>query len=201
MSEQLSRAGYAIDQSNPKAAFIIAGRDEGALQLLEGLLPALPEQSPIFVQTADVALSEYLPQALDPRIIGFDGLFAASSFLTLQKHEWLSSQTQTQAEDLLAVAGFRWEWAEESPGLVLPRILTQLVNEAAFVFQDGIAEAETIDMAMKLGVNYPQGPLEWGAQIGYEKVLAILDHLYAEFHEDRYRACSLLRKWVRTGKN
>ena len=203
LAQELSEAGYALDHSpshtSPKAAFIVAGRYENARELIDEWLPQLPQKAPIFAQTADVALSEYLAQALDPRIIGFDGLFAASKFLTLQRHQWLSREVQAQAEDLLTAAGFRWEWTDESPALVLPRILAQLVNEAAFALQDGVAESETIDTAMKLGVNYPLGPLEWGAKIGYQKVLAILDHLYAEFHEDRYRACGLLRRWVRTG--
>jgi 3-hydroxybutyryl-CoA dehydrogenase len=50
---------------------------------------------------------------------------------------------------------------------------------------------------MKLGVNYPRGLLEWGAALGYAKVLAVLDHLYDECHEERYRASVLLRRWAR----
>ena len=81
--------------------------------------------------------------------------------------------------------------------MLLPRIVSQLVNEAAFAVVEGIAESDVIDKAMRLGVNYPQGPLEWGKQIGYGRVLAVIDHLWAEYHEERYRACILLRKWAR----
>jgi 3-hydroxybutyryl-CoA dehydrogenase len=88
-------------------------------------------------------------------------------------------------------------WVGESPALVLPRIVAQLVNEAAFAVLEGVGDAETIDLAMKLGVNYPRGLLEWGKAIGYDKVVAVLDHLYAEYHEERYRACVLLRRWAR----
>ena len=72
-----------------------------------------------------------------------------------------------------------------------------LANEAAFARLEGVAEAETIDTAMKLGVNYPKGPLEWGQELGYSKVLGVLDHLNAEYREERYRACVLLRRWAR----
>jgi 3-hydroxybutyryl-CoA dehydrogenase len=50
---------------------------------------------------------------------------------------------------------------------------------------------------MKLGVNYPRGPLEWGRQLGYDKILAVLEHLHAEYREERYRPCVLLRRWAR----
>ena len=81
--------------------------------------------------------------------------------------------------------------------MVLPRIFSMLANEAAFVIGEGIADAKTIDRAMSLGTNFPYGPLEWAARIGYAQVLDILDHLHAEFHEDRYRAAPLMRRWAR----
>lgn len=60
-----------------------------------------------------------------------------------------------------------------------------------------MAEAEKVDQAMKLGVNYPIGPIAWAKQRGYANVLSVLDHLYSEFHEERYRAAPLLRRWER----
>jgi 3-hydroxybutyryl-CoA dehydrogenase len=91
-------------------------------------------------------------------------------------------------------------WVQDSPGLVLPRIVAMLANEAAFAVQEGVAGAETIDLAMRLGVNYPIGPLAWAQALGHERVLSVLDHLYSEYHEERYRAAPLLRRWVRLGK-
>jgi 3-hydroxybutyryl-CoA dehydrogenase len=81
--------------------------------------------------------------------------------------------------------------------MVLPRIVCQLVNEAAFAELEAVGDRATIDLAMKLGVSYPLGPLEWGEAIGYGKVLAVLDHLVDEYHEERYRACVLLRRLAR----
>ena len=72
-----------------------------------------------------------------------------------------------------------------------------LTNEAAFAVQQGVAEPATIDQAMRLGTNYPQGPLEWAAKIGYAKVVAVLDHLFDEYHEERYRASTYLRQLAR----
>ena len=88
----------------------------------------------------------------------------------------------------------------EGPGFVVNRILIPLVNEGVTILQEGIASKEDIDTAMKLGANHPMGPLELGDLIGLDIVLAIMDVLYNETHDSKYRACTLLRKMVRAGK-
>jgi 3-hydroxybutyryl-CoA dehydrogenase len=72
-----------------------------------------------------------------------------------------------------------------------------LINEAAFAVGEGSADQATIDMAMKLGANYPKGPFEWAVNLGYDKIVIMLDHLRREYGEDRYRAAPLLRRWSR----
>lgn len=82
---------------------------------------------------------------------------------------------------------------------ILNRILVLLINEAAdAVFLD-IASAKDVDLAMTKGVNYPKGLLAWGNEMGLDKVLEQLDHLYAEYGDDKYRASVLLRRMVRNG--
>ena len=88
----------------------------------------------------------------------------------------------------------------EAPGFVVNRILIPMVNEAIGIYADGIADVEGIDQAMKLGANHPMGPLELGDLIGLDVVLAIMDVLYNEFGDPKYRANVLLRKMVRAGK-
>ena len=78
-------------------------------------------------------------------------------------------------------------------GLATPRVLAMLVNEACYTLQEGTAEAAAIDRAMQLGTNYPRGPLTWGDAIGPARVLAVLDALWHDTHDPRYRACPLLR--------
>ena len=92
-------------------------------------------------------------------------------------------------------------WIDDVPGLVLPRVVGMLINEAAFALQDGIADEETIDLAMKLGVNYPRGLLAWGRELGWGRILAILEHLHREYGEDRYRPCQLIRRWARAERH
>nr|MCR5547118.1 3-hydroxybutyryl-CoA dehydrogenase [Lachnospiraceae bacterium] len=73
------------------------------------------------------------------------------------------------------------------------------VNEAAFIKMEGVSDIEGIDTAMKLGANHPMGPLELGDFIGLDICLAIMDVLYNETGDSKYRACPLLRKMVRGG--
>jgi len=86
---------------------------------------------------------------------------------------------------------------EEAPGFVVNRILIPMINEAVGILADGVAKAEDIDEAMKLGANHPIGPLALADLIGNDVCLAIMDVLYDEFGDSKYRAHPLLRKMVR----
>ena len=87
----------------------------------------------------------------------------------------------------------------EAAGFVVNRILVPMINEAAFIKMEGVSDIAGIDAAMKLGANHPMGPLELGDFIGLDICLAIMDVLYAETGDSKYRACPLLRKMVRGG--
>lgn len=89
---------------------------------------------------------------------------------------------------------------KEAPGFVVNRLLIPMINEAAFVVMEGVTDAASVDSAMKLGANHPMGPLELGDMIGLDVCLAIMDVLYHETCDSKYRACPLLRKMVRGGK-
>ena len=86
---------------------------------------------------------------------------------------------------------------EEAPGFVVNRILVPMINEAIGIYAEGIASVEGIDAAMKLGANHPIGPLALGDLIGLDVCLAIMDVLYHETGDSKYRAHTLLRKMVR----
>lgn len=87
----------------------------------------------------------------------------------------------------------------EAPGFVVNRILIPMINEGIGIYADGIASVEDIDKAMKFGANHPMGPLELGDLVGLDIVLAIMDVLYNETGDSKYRAHTLLRKYVRAG--
>ena len=87
----------------------------------------------------------------------------------------------------------------EAAGFVVNRILIPMINEAAFIKMEGVSDIAGIDTAMKLGANHPMGPLELGDFVGLDICLAIMDVLYKETGDSKYRACPLLRKMVRAG--
>lgn len=87
----------------------------------------------------------------------------------------------------------------EAAGFVVNRILIPMINEAAFIKMEGVSDVAGIDSAMKLGANHPMGPLELGDFVGLDICLAIMDVLYKETGDSKYRACPLIRKMVRGG--
>ncbi len=114
---------------------------------------------------------------------------------------------QTGAEnaaDALAllreITGRELEVVADRVGLVSARNLAMIINEAIFALMEGVASPEDIDVAMKLGTSYPEGPLRWADRIGHDIVLHVLQGLYDEYQEERYRPCVLLKQFVRAGK-
>ncbi|MCY4523866.1 MAG: 3-hydroxyacyl-CoA dehydrogenase NAD-binding domain-containing protein [Halobacteriovoraceae bacterium] len=89
---------------------------------------------------------------------------------------------------------------EDGPGFAVNRILMPMVNEAAFTLYEGIANAKDIDTAMKLGANWPMGPLELADFIGLDTCLSIMEILYEGFGDSKYRPCPLLKKYVAAGR-
>ena len=88
----------------------------------------------------------------------------------------------------------------EAPGFVVNRLLVPMINEAVYALMEGVASAEDIDTAMKLGAGHPMGPLALADMIGLDVCLAIMEALDAEFGDPKYRPCPLLRKMVRAGR-
>lgn len=105
-----------------------------------------------------------------------------------------------RAQHFFESLGKHVAWVGDAPGLVLGRIVCQLVNECAFALGEGVGSAEDIDQGMVLGLNHPRGPLAWADEIGLDHVLAVLDALHAHYREERYRAAPTLRTLLAEGR-
>ena len=111
-----------------------------------------------------------------------------------------SDETFQAVWDLSVAIGKEPVEVNEAPGFVVNKVLVPMINEAANLLYTGVASAEGIDTAMKLGANHPMGPLALGDLIGLDVCLAIMDTLYNETGDAKYAASLLLRKMVRAGE-
>ncbi|UGS37630.1 3-hydroxyadipyl-CoA dehydrogenase [Capillimicrobium parvum] len=134
--------------------------------------------------------------------VGFHALppLAPGALVELTRGRDSTDLAVSATERFLHSCGLHTAWVGDAPGLVLGRVVCQLVNEAAFALEQGVASAEEIDDGMVLGLNHPHGPLTWGDLIGLDHVLAVLDALAAEHSPERYRAAPLLRRLVAEGR-
>lgn len=110
-----------------------------------------------------------------------------------------SEETKATITELTSQIGKTSVEVEEAPGFVVNRILIPMINEAVGVLADGVAKAEDIDAAMQLGANHPIGPLALADLIGADVCLAVMEVLYNEYGDSKYRPHPLLRKMVRGG--
>ncbi|NLL38056.1 MAG: 3-hydroxybutyryl-CoA dehydrogenase [Clostridiales bacterium] len=110
-----------------------------------------------------------------------------------------SSETFKRIMELAVAIGKEPVEVNDAPGFIVNKILIPMINEAICVLQDNIASAEDIDKAMRLGANHPMGPLALSDLIGNDVVLHIMNILYEETGDPKYRPCMLLKKMVRGG--
>jgi 3-hydroxybutyryl-CoA dehydrogenase len=135
--------------------------------------------------------------------VGFHALppLQPGAVVELTRGAYTTAAAAERMASFLASLDLGVRWVQDVPGLVLGRIVCQLVNEAAFALQEGVAaDAAAIDDGMVLGLNHPRGPLAWADEIGLDHVLMVLDALRAELGEERYRAAPLLRQMVSEGR-
>jgi 3-hydroxybutyryl-CoA dehydrogenase len=142
--------------------------------------------------------------ALDPdgSAVGFHVLapLEQAKLVELTRNDSSSPVAAARAERFFAALGKHVEWVGDAPGLVLGRIVCQVINECAFSLGEGVGSAKDIDTGMVLGLSYPLGPLKWADELGLDHVLTVLEALGAEYREERYRPAPALRRLVSAGR-
>jgi 3-hydroxybutyryl-CoA dehydrogenase len=142
--------------------------------------------------------------ALDPAgsAVGFHVLppLASAGLVELTRNEGSSPGAAARAERFFGALGKHVAWVGDGPGLVLGRIVCQLINESAFALGEGVGSARDIDTGMVLGLSHPRGPFQWAEAIGLEHVLAVLQALCEEYREERYRPAPALRRLAQAGR-
>lgn len=164
---------------------------------LAGLDAALPARVPILTSSVTVTAAEQASWIHRPaRLIGF-GAFPTllAGPLTEVSVSLATGETALEiAREFFGVLGKEILVVQDRVGLVMPRILCSLVNEAFFALTENVANPGDIDTAMKLGTNYPRGPVEWANLAGIPQIVATLNALRAATGEERYRLAPLLQQ-------
>lgn len=123
------------------------------------------------------------------------GINALPSFLNrpLAEVSLLNHADKPALEAIMQQLNWKYQLVEDRVGMVTPRILFMIINEACFTLQEGTASQQDIDTSMKLGTNYPMGPFEWANRIGINHVVGTLEAMYQDTHDERYKVCPLLK--------
>jgi 3-hydroxybutyryl-CoA dehydrogenase len=183
LRERARAAGYELREGGPAELFVDAG-----------LRPAAspPGGAPLLVLCAATSLAA----RGEPGAIGFHLLppLDESRLVELTRLPTAQPFAAEAAEDFFTRLGFAAEWVEDAPGLVLGRIVCQLVNEACFAVGEGVGSEEDVDAGLTLGLNHPRGPFAWSEASGIEHVCTTLDALWRERREERYRLAPLLQR-------
>ncbi|PLR78748.1 3-hydroxybutyryl-CoA dehydrogenase [Bacillus sp. V3-13] len=166
-------------------------------QNLKEIESSVSSSTLILTTTLRITATEAASWLSNPeRVIGFGTFAGFREGRLIEVAPPLQADTDylNLAKSVFMEIGQETEVVEDEVGLVFPRILSLIINEAAFALVEGTASVNDIDVAMKKGTNYPKGPLEWADDIGLEDVYAVLTGLHHQFGEERYRPAPLIRK-------
>ena len=142
---------------------------------------------PVFVNEISGTLADLPSDKCMIRINAWPG------FLRYPVLELAARETEKkEAEKILDAIGWTYKWVADIPGLVTPRVISMIINEACYAVNENVSTAQEIDIALKLGTSYPLGPFEWNKQIGSQRIIQLIDILSA--NDDRYLPAPDLKK-------
>jgi len=149
-----------------------------------------------FLNTAKISLgdlTQHIQSKIKATLFGFNGLPTFLNRPLFETSLWHSSD-QKLLEDICKKIATDFTVVEDRVGLVTPRIVSMIINEAYYTIQEGTSSRQDIDLAMKLGTNYPYGPFEWCERIGIRHVYELLSAVYEDTRDERYKISPLLKR-------
>ncbi|KAA9332918.1 3-hydroxyacyl-CoA dehydrogenase [Hymenobacter busanensis] len=185
---------------------------EAAMQVLDDVLPTVDvvfdfgnygplyeekEGVVVFVEGATESLASRFGGRNRPvyPVFGFCGLPTLINRPLLETSLLHAADADKLAETCAAL-GTDFRVVEDRVGLITPRVVCMIINEACYTLQEGTASVRDIDLGMKLGTNYPKGPFEWANAIGVARVYEVLEAMWQDTHDERYKICPLLKRMV-----
>ena len=173
------------------------------LDLFRGLEPVCGEDTILASNTSSISLTKIAGACARPeRVIGmhFFNPVPLMKLVEIIRAMQTSDATFEAAKALADRLGKTAVAVADSPGFVVNRMLVPMINEAVYAYSEGLAGADEIDTAMKLGLSHPIGPLALADLIGIDVCLYVMEVMYREFSDSKYRPCPLLRKMVDAGR-
>ncbi|HAP36397.1 MAG TPA: hypothetical protein DCQ28_10805 [Bacteroidetes bacterium] len=169
---------------------------------IQALDEALPDNVPIISSSiTETILSQSHQLKHKYRFIGIAAFptLLSNSLVELAPSLHTSKEIADSVKALFESIKKETAMVQDGVGMVMPRILCQIINEALFTVQNDVATPKEIDEAMKYGTSYPRGPISWGEMIGFANIVAVLDALYHSHHEERYKVAPVLRQMAIAG--
>lgn len=163
---------------------------------------AAPDHTILASNTSSISITQMAAVTKRPeKFIGmhFFNPVPVMGLVEIIKGQATHDDTVKVIEEVSRKVGKKTVLVNEAPGFAVNRLLVPALNEAVFAIQEGIATVEDMDLAIKLGLNWPMGPLTLADFVGLDTMLYISDYFVDEFKDSKYRAPALLRKMVRAG--
>ena len=187
----------AVDTVGAAFCFSRVGTHSSPYMVVSGF------QIPTFVEIQTVSLVDIrrfdIPDGAQKTYFGFCGLPTLLNRPLLEVSLYHEADREKLAEACAAL-GTDYRVVADRVGLVTPRVICQIINEACFTVQEGTATMQDVDLGMKLGTSYPRGPFAWANAIGVERVYAVLEALWQDTHDERYKVCPLLKRQALRGE-